>query len=139
MNFIKKNILLVIAIIFIFGGGIYFLNQNQPEVNRSTTSSAQAKKTITKVTVKSDGHEKSYQVEDLVGKTALEATTLATLNVKLTGEGSNAFITAINDREASSEKKEFWKLIINGKDSEVGAGSYKVKEGDTISWEIDTY
>lgn len=140
MNLIKKNILLIaVAVAVIFGGGFYYLNQNKPEDNKTTTRTTQEKKVVTNVTIKADGQEKNYQVDSVVGKSALEATKLATTEVKMTGEGENAFVTEINGREASSDKKEFWKLVINGKDSEVGAGSYIVKENDKLSWEIDTY
>ncbi len=29
--------------------------------------------------------------------------------------------------------------MINGEDAQVGAGSYKLESGDTITWEIDTF
>ena len=35
--------------------------------------------------------------------------------------------------------KEFWAFYINGKMSKVGAGSYKLKDGDKIEWKIENY
>ena len=144
MNFIKKNAIAVIVLVLVvLGGGFFALNQNnQVSKNQAKqtniVSSEQAKSTIS-IQIKADGDTKDYQVQNAVGKTALEVTKSATSDIKMTGEGANAFITTINGREATSDKKEFWKLVINGKDSEVGAGSYIVKENDKISWEIATY
>ncbi len=141
MKFIQKNILLVvITAVVIFGGGFYYLNQSKPEDTKSstTTTTTQEKKSAIKVTIKSDGKEKSYEVENAVGKTALEVTQEA-VSIEKTGEGKDAFITSINGRKAEDSKKEFWKLVINGKDAEVGAGSYSVVENDTLVWEIATY
>lgn len=140
MKSIQKNIVLVIiAALMILGGGFLYLDQNRVSETKKTTVTEQKKAVATNVSIKADGQEKKYEVENSVGKTALEVTKNATSDVKMTGEGENAFITAINGREASSTKKEFWKLVINGKDSEVGAGSYTVKEGDSVGWEIATY
>lgn len=139
MKFIQKNILLVVAAAaVVLGGGFYYLNQNKPEGNKSTTSTTQEKKVVTKVTIKFDGQETSYEVEDAVGKTALAVTEEAA-TIEKTGEGKDSFITSINGRKADGSKNEFWKLVVNGKDSEVGAGSYTVAENDSIAWEIDTY
>lgn len=140
MKLTQKNlVLIIIAGLVILGGGFLYLNQNRIDEPTKTATTEQKKTIVTNVSIKADGQEKKYEVENSVGKTALEITKLATSAVKMTGEGANAFITAINGREASSTKKEYWKLVINGKDSEVGAGSYTVKEKDKISWEIATY
>ena len=139
MKTIQKNLILVIiAAAVLLGGGFYYFNQNKPDENKSTTSTAQEKKVVTKVTIKADGQEKNYEVENAVGKTALEATEEA-VTIEKTGEGKDSFITSINGRKADGSKNEFWKLVINGKDAEVGAGSYTVAENDAIAWEIDTY
>lgn len=55
------------------------------------------------------------------------------------GEAENAFVTSIDGRVASDAKREFWALYVNGKLSDVGAGSYIVKNGDKIKWQIDKY
>jgi len=139
MEFIRKNILLVaVAAAVVFGGGFYYLNQTKPEDTKSSSSTTQEKTSITKVTVKFDGQERSYEAANAIGKTALEVTEEA-VTIEKTGEGKDAFITSINGRKAEDSKREFWKLVINGKDAEVGAGSYTIVENDSITWEIDTY
>ena len=72
------------------------------------------------------------------GKTALDLTKQVA-KVETKGEGQNAFVNSINGKAANSVKKEFWELLVNGKPAEVGAGSYKIKNGDKIEWRISTY
>jgi hypothetical protein len=73
-----------------------------------------------------------------IGKTTLEATQ-ANVETETSGTGVNAYVTAINQTKADPKKNEFWELIINGKSAEVGAGSYIIKNGDQIQWQISTY
>jgi maltose-binding protein MalE len=138
MKFIQKNILLVVAAVVVLGGGFFYLSQDKVESPKSTTSSTQEKVEVTKVTTKYDGQEESYEVKNAVGKTALEVTEEA-VAVEKSGEGKDAFITSINGRRAEDSKREFWKLVINGEDAQVGAGSYTIEKNDSIVWEIDTY
>ena len=140
MNFIRKNLLTTVAIIIVVGGGTYLWSQSRPAPKQesSTTSSSEKAKTVVTVTIKDGDNVRSYPLTSGVGKTALEVTQQA-VDVKTTGTGENAYITAINGREASSDKKEYWELVINGQSSQVGAGSYSVKEGDTIEWKISIF
>lgn len=72
------------------------------------------------------------------GSTALQTLSLSH-KVAMKGENENAYITAIDGRGASDSGREFWAFYVNGKQAEVGAGSYKVKNNDTIEWRIETY
>ncbi len=47
-------------------------------------------------------------------------------------------MTMIEGRAANSEK-EFWSFYVNGKQAETGAGSYILKNNDTIEWKIEAY
>lgn len=71
-------------------------------------------------------------------ETALELLQKTT-TVKTKGSGTNAYVTQIGDREASDSKKEFWAFYVNGKLADVGAGTYKLRNDDTIMWKIETY
>jgi hypothetical protein len=73
-----------------------------------------------------------------VGKTALELLQTHAI-AEVSGAGTSAFVTGINGRMADNAKKEFWAFYINGKPSQVGAGSYVTKTGDVIEWKIETY
>jgi hypothetical protein len=77
-------------------------------------------------------------VEIEEGKTALDLTSKAA-TIEKTGESKNAFVTSINGAKADSSKNEYWELIVNGKSSQVGAGSYVVKEGDKIEWRLSKF
>jgi len=75
------------------------------------------------------------QVQTVVGKTVLEATK----NAEYMGSGNMAYVTAINGRKADPAKREFWELLVNDKQTQVGAGSYIIKPGDKIVWKISNY
>ena len=135
MNKIRSNIIWVVVALVVLFGGYYFVNQNNKE---ETKSVEQEKTEDTVVSVKADGAEKKYQAKNVVGKTALQATEQV-VTIEKSGEGEMAFITSINGRVASESKKEYWKLLVNGQEAKVGAGSYTIVKGDTIGWEITTY
>ena len=139
MQKLQKNIFTIAIVIILAIGGFLFISslQTQNKGNNDTSVEQSVEETIT-LTVRDGAKVNDYKVTEVVGKTALEATEKA-VTIKKTGEGANAFITSINGRAAEDSKKEFWKLIINGEDAQVGAGSYTLKESDSIIWEIDTY
>jgi hypothetical protein len=138
MKAIQRNIIIVVIAALVLFGGAYFLNQNKSEAP-STTSTQQERETVASLTIDT-GTEKTTAdlTEEAIGKTILEVTE-EHAQIKKTGEGENAFVTEINGRAADSAKKEFWKLVVNGKDAEKGAGSLTVSQGDSITWEIDTF
>lgn len=101
--------------------------------------------------IKNELHKETIQVSQKIptqinfepvtiekGKTALDLLNQTT-KAQLKGEGKNAFVTSINGRLADEKKKEYWSIYINGKASEVGAGSYILQSGDKIEWKIKTY
>lgn len=144
MNFIKKNLVLVIiTLLAVVGGGFFIAGQNDNKDSakqiENATIATEDKEVVVTLIVKDGVAEKKYELTEGVGKTALEITEENATNVKMSGEGANAFVTGINGTDADSKKNEFWKLVINGKDSEVGAGSYTIAKGDIITWEIDTF
>jgi hypothetical protein len=85
-----------------------------------------------------NGNSASYNISNFVGKTALEATEAKT-TVITNGTGTNAFVTSINGRIANTQKREFWEFDVNGKEAEVGAGSYILNNHDEIEWKITNY
>jgi|GEM_PF-1241442 len=84
------------------------------------------------------GGTTSKNVEIEEGKTVLDLTSKVA-TIEKTGEGKNAFITSINGAKADSSKNEYWELLVNGKSSQVGAGSYVVKDGDKIEWLLSKF
>lgn len=86
-----------------------------------------------------DSQEKNYNsISIKSGATALDLIQqIATISSS--GKGEMAFITTIDGRQADNGKKEFWEMLVNGKPSQVGAGTYKVQDKDKIEWRISTY
>jgi hypothetical protein len=133
-----KTFLLFLVILLLAGIGFWNLklrNQVTPIQNEKVVQEYKANLVI------EDGkNTKSFDISNYIGKTVLEATT-AVLNgdIKTNGEGVNAFVTSLNGRTADTKKREFWELDANGTETQVGAGSYVIKNNDKIDWKINTY
>jgi hypothetical protein len=108
-----------------------WLNKNQAV---KTSQSAKQIKVQQKISGQSDFS--SHQIAE--GKTALDLLNQTGSAVSV-GDGENAYVVGINGIKAEEEKKEYWSLYINGKISQLGAGSYKLKDGDQIEWKIEKY
>ncbi|MCB7137268.1 DUF4430 domain-containing protein [Cellulosimicrobium marinum] len=80
--------------------------------------------------------ELSYDGED--GRTALDLLLEADPSAQVTGEGENAFVTAIDGVEADPDS-EFWALYVNGEMASVGAGSLDTTDEDEITWKLETF
>ncbi|MGW2094845.1 DUF4430 domain-containing protein [Promicromonospora sukumoe] len=81
----------------------------------------------------------TFGYEGRTGATALELLLEADPSAEVTGEGENAFVTAINGRAADDSKNEFWSLSVDGELAQVGAGSLETVDGQEITWTIDTF
>jgi hypothetical protein len=81
--------------------------------------------------------ELSYPGQD--GKTALDLLLENDPDAQVEGEGEQAMVTGINGRTADDAKKEFWALYVDGQQAQVGAGSLETKDGQTITWKLETY
>lgn len=67
-------------------------------------------------------------------KTALDLLKMKhTVTVK-TYSGIGDMVTGIDGQKPDS--KHFWEFFINGKSSNVGAGSYKPVDGDNLEWKL---
>lgn len=126
----KKTVAIIIFLAVCLGTA--FVQFNRP------VSSPSHKAVISLITVKQivGGSEKNEQVKR--GSTALQLLTTTHKSI-VKGKKENAYVTTIDGREAFSAKKEFWAFYINGKQATIGAGSYFVKNNDTIEWKIETY
>lgn len=134
----KKTVKLIFIfiVILIFGFGFW-----QLKIKNNKTS-IQNEKVVQQISASlkiNDG--KNLQIFDIsgfVGQTALAATQ-ADAKVITSGTGENAFITSINGRTTDTKKREFWELDANGAETQVGAGSYIIKNHDQIEWKISNY
>ncbi|WP_435736188.1 DUF4430 domain-containing protein [Cellulosimicrobium sp. PMB13] len=80
--------------------------------------------------------EFSYEGEE--GSMALDLLLAADPTAEVTGEGENAYVTAIDGITADPES-EFWALYVNGEMATVGAGMLETKDGDEITWKLETF
>lgn len=126
-----KICILVLVILAIFAG--YFFYQN-----KLLTTKKSVVQQIFTVYFKTAGQTNFTKQEIISGKTALDLTK-EKANIKTKGEGVNAYVTEINGIIAQDSKKEYWAFYVNGKMATVGAGSYKLKQGDKIEWKIEKY
>ncbi|MFZ2026435.1 MAG: DUF4430 domain-containing protein [Microgenomates group bacterium] len=130
----KTNILALFFVALIVGTGyLQFFPKKEPQKKVAPTPTILVQQKITAETVLSNRQE---QVQK--GATALQALN-STHKIKSKGVGQNTFVTAIDGREALADKQEFWAFYVNGKQAEVGAGTYIIKNNDTIEWKIETY
>lgn len=139
----KRLIIFILLILILITGGIFLFPSSKSTLNVNTKTQISTPAPINKIQVSisiNTGNvpvtTQNIAVEE--GKTALDLT-YQVASVSALGEGVNAYITGINDRVVDSNLKEFWELIVNGKSSEVGAGSYLVKDGDIIEWKISKF
>lgn len=72
------------------------------------------------------------------GSTALDLLK-KTATVKTQGERENTFVTQIDGILADANKKEFWAFYVNDKQSDTGAGSYKLQKNDHIEWKREKF
>lgn len=127
------KILSVILLFVVIG----FLIFSKSENNQNKIGQVQDQETT--LTIKASANYSPINISGFIGKTVLEATEASVKEVKTEGSGINAYVVSIEGRVADSKKNEFWELAINGKPSEVGAGSHIIKAGDKIIWQINTF
>jgi len=120
-------------LIIFFGTAFIQYKNSLPEKKEIIVSTISVRQIVT---IDDKKNQSSARVK--IGSTALQLLT-STHKVLSKGEKENTYITAIDRRVASGTNKEFWSFYVNGKQAQVGAGSYIVKNNDTIEWKIETY
>lgn len=55
------------------------------------------------------------------------------------GRGAQMYVVGIHGVEASARRHQYWALSIDGQLAKVGAGSARTRDGQTITWELETY
>jgi hypothetical protein len=131
----ESKLLLFLTLIFVVSFSFWQVRIKNSE-NR-----VQGAKTVQKVSASlkiGDTDSQTFDISNFIGKTALEATQ-SMIKVVTSGSGINAFVTSIDGREADANRREFWEFLINGSQSQVGAGSYIVQNNDQIQWKITNF
>ncbi len=135
----KYTKLLKTSLILLLIGILGFFLFIKVDNNKTKNNTVQVQNLETTLGIKNASDFSPADVSGFIGKTALEATYASAKEIKTNGTGVNAYITSLNGRAAEAKKNEFWELTINGKSSDVGAGSYIIKAGDKIVWQINTF
>jgi len=130
----KKIIIFILFLALVAGTGFFQFSQKKEVQKKEAIVAALTVNQIIAI----DGVKSEKKEAIASGSTALKAL-YSSHKIVSKGIGENTFITSIDGREASTEKREFWAFYVNGKQAEVGAGTYKVKNNDTIEWKIETY
>ena len=91
-----------------------------------------------KVIVNDANKTRSFDLLLRPGATALDALRIS-LNVEVNETALGPFITCIDNVCGSNENRTYWAFYINGEYAMEGAGSYKVKNGDVISFNFTRY
>ncbi len=119
-NPIKKVIIAVAAVLAIGGGITGAVIANSPSHKVGVTKNAQNQTTYI-----------SYR--GVQGQTALALLKKhATVGVKHYSFGD--LVTSIKGTPGNGPK--YWTFYVNGKEAQVGAGSYVTKNGDNLSWKL---
>jgi len=63
-------------------------------------------------------------------------TLLELMQRKFLVEDDNGYITSIQGKEATASDRTAWMYDINGEMALVGAGDYRIKDGDVYHWDL---
>ncbi|BDZ43350.1 hypothetical protein GCM10025865_26490 [Paraoerskovia sediminicola] len=108
-----------------------------PEVSATDGADPAATSEATDAPDAADAVEFAYTGR--TGSTALELLLEADPTAEVTGEGENAYVTAIDGQAADDAANEFWALYVNDEFAQVGAGVLETEDGDEIVWKLDTF
>ncbi len=129
-------LVLSLALLLFVGAGCWTTTYPAATTNTNANTNVAVAVKAQLVITNPDGEPTTYDASVVPGTTALallkqvgQENTIAIVTKQYDfGE----LVTAIGGTEASST--DFWLFSINGESASVGAGSYTVKEGDTIAF-----
>jgi len=129
----SKKIAILMSLLVIFCVVFFIQNKNTALPAKKTEEISLRVTQIVLIKSKKSVSTSSFKK----GETALELLS-SSHTVTAKGQKGNAFVTAIDGEIANSEK-EFWSFYVNGTQAQVGAGSYILKNNDTIEWKIEAF
>ena len=131
----KKNskivVIAVVLLVLIAGGvGLYYVNSPK---TANTVQKTQTTSSDEKVTFSNSGKEVSYVGQD--GKTALDVLkSLTSVDTKESTYGT--MVVGIHGVKAE-DGKNYWSFYVNGAYANEGAGTFKTKAADVITWKLE--
>lgn len=131
----NKLLLLILGLIVVVGllVAAWAVNQKANESTSLQSSSSSTTQSVqTAVQVGQNGELVSYQ--GVEGRTALD---LLKSHAQVETETSSLGELVVSINGVKSTDSKFWLYYVNGKQAEVGAGSYQTKSGETIEWRLE--
>lgn len=132
----SKLLLIGLSLAFLAAGcNQQILVTKQPATQEKSSSGPASVAVTATLTVAGVGNLETISLPASEGKTVLdvmkEKYKLETKHFAGVGE----YIESING--VKPDKNHFWALYVNGKQSLVGAGDYKIKKDDKIEWKLE--
>lgn len=125
--FQRFRIPLLVAFVVIALAGIGTYAYQHRTVGYTDCANVNAQSVATSFTYTGkDGQTALALLKDLYPKTSTK-----------TAEGMGEYVTGINCRDAGAS--EYWEFLVNGKSSDVGAGTYVTKSTDTLEWKLTSF
>jgi hypothetical protein len=131
MNRKFRIIVLALAMVFVAASCNKTAVQNSPQVQ--TQEPELAKIQVYETVEGSNLNKPDYEVHEGVAALALLKGTHTVQTKEYSGLGE--FVESIDGTKP--DKNHFWSFYVNGKQAEVGAGAYVLKNGDRIEWKLE--
>lgn len=125
-----KKILITILIVAGAVGGVYVYQNRNQDVGTPNLSDNQVAEQANSPVVTADYVK--YQGQD--GKNAFQVLQSVT-QVEYKQYSFGVFVESVGG--VKPDKDHFWKLYVNGQESQVGAGEVQTKNSDVIEWKLE--
>lgn len=128
----KKKVIAAFAVLLLAAAGVgaYIATRPADTAQKSTTTQTEA---VSKIKFSLAGKQAAYN--GVVGQTALQTLqSLTTVNTQDSSYGT--MVVGINGKQAE-DSKNYWAFYVNGTYANEGAGTYKSKAGDKITWKLE--
>jgi hypothetical protein len=134
------SIVLIVVLLIIAGFALRLFSKPQQNTIQKITPSVTVSRVTVYQSIQTDPKTASkFDKIDVEKGTTELAVLKRTSLVETKGEGQNAFVISINGRKVDDAKHEFWAFYVNGKQAEIGAGSYILQNNDKVLWKIENY
>ena len=132
---ISKALFIASAIVFL-AAGCASVSQDSSKYQEASSKPAEKadRGKVEQIVVGTDLIEPSVEIKS--GWTALDLLKSSHRVETKTFSGVGAYVVSV-DGIKEDAGKNFWAFYVNGKQATVGAGDYKVQNGDKIEWKLE--
>lgn len=135
MTKVKNNILVIVVILVLGFTGFRMYIRSNVSVSGVTKVSS-VKQTVGLIVTTNNGKKIVYSKKAAFTK---GDSVLLFMDKNLNVVAAKGFVQSINGVVASTKDKTAWFYKVNGKEAMVVAGSYKLKVGDKVEWNLQSY